>query len=79
MLGEFVLIPQGISRELTGAIMATDGVFCGLVGIPGCDVLEHASAVVTFDFDMHFLLVTRQSFKRAQCRIALIAFVLGVG
>ena len=79
MLGEFVLIPQDISRELTTAIMATERMFCGLVGIPGCDIFELASAVVTFDFVMRLLLVLCQSFKRAQCDIAFVAFVLKLG
>lgn len=76
MLGEFVLTPQGISKELTSTIMATEGMFCGLVGIQGCDTFERASAEVTFNFDfMRLLLVSCQSSKRAQCDIAFIAFV----
>jgi len=53
--------------------------FLGSVGIPGCDVFEHTRAVITFDFVMHLLLVACQPFKRAQCYITFIAFVLRLG
>lgn len=69
---------QRIEHPITRITMMRR-MFFGLVGIPGCDVFEHASAVVTFDFVMHLLFVSCQPFQRAQCDIAFIAFVLGVG
>ena len=50
--------------------------FCRFVLIQKFNVFERATAVVTLDSDVHFLLMSRQPFRRAQCDITFIALVL---